>query len=143
MRAGANRSRRFNAAVLACRDVRRTRQPGEAGPSGLVAIGWMGFISPGGTEPKGPWHASYIRVIHFALVSYKPLRFLFHQRHPMPPLLNCRRQAPWQSREPSGPWQQPWQKPRRAFFLSGNDTLRVPRSCGLTCTLCPKHTLSP
>ncbi len=35
--------------------------------------GWMGFISPGGTEPKGPWHAKYIRFLHFAVISSKPL----------------------------------------------------------------------
>ncbi len=34
--------------------------------------GWMDFVSPGG---KGPWDASYIRVVHFALVSFKTLRF--------------------------------------------------------------------
>ncbi len=39
--------------------------------------GWMDFISPGGTEPKGPWHASYIRFVRFSLISCKPLRFSF------------------------------------------------------------------
>jgi hypothetical protein len=27
--------------------------------------GWMEFISPGGTEPKGPWHAKYIQFVRF------------------------------------------------------------------------------
>jgi hypothetical protein len=30
----------------------------------------MDFIPPGGTEPKGPWHATYIRFPTSALVSY-------------------------------------------------------------------------
>ena len=35
----------------------------------------MDYISPGGTKPKGPLPANYIRFAHFAMVSYKPLRF--------------------------------------------------------------------
>jgi hypothetical protein len=27
--------------------------------------GWIEFISPGGTEPKGPWHAKYIQFVRF------------------------------------------------------------------------------
>jgi hypothetical protein len=43
MRAGANRSGWFNAAVSACRDVRRTRQPGETGSSGFDGNHSSGF----------------------------------------------------------------------------------------------------
>ena len=32
----------------------------------LSLDGWMEFISPGGTEPKGPRHANYIRFIRFS-----------------------------------------------------------------------------
>jgi hypothetical protein len=35
----------------------------------------MDYISPGGTKPKGPLPANYVRYAHLAMVSCKPLRF--------------------------------------------------------------------
>jgi hypothetical protein len=32
----------------------------------LRTSGWMDFIPPGGTVPKGPWHANYIRFVRFS-----------------------------------------------------------------------------
>jgi hypothetical protein len=58
-------------------------RPSPPGPKGVAAAakeygrraaaaadgwmdGWMDFIPPGGTEPKGPWHANYIRFVRFS-----------------------------------------------------------------------------
>ena len=60
---------------LTCSQLRKEARGNIDDGERMGLYGWMDFISPGGTEPKGPWLANYIRFVHFALVSYKPLRF--------------------------------------------------------------------
>jgi hypothetical protein len=52
--------------------------------------GWMDFIPPGGTEPKGPWHANYNTYDSSASpkVSHKPFELPFAQSFPIP-LASC------------------------------------------------------
>jgi hypothetical protein len=51
----------------------------------MLPVGWMDFIPPGGTEPKGPWHANYLTYDSAASpnVSHKPFELSFAQSFPI------------------------------------------------------------